>query len=383
MQLLAGLPVLSATIMSPIYPIMLRELGLSNAQLGTIASTGTLVALVTSLTIGVIKINISRYRLMQYLLTLYITGLLVCASAFLFRNSAYVTLLFGRCLIGMGEIGGLQQVIACLSSDSEIEDKSRVFGKVEASASAGAASGPIIGSVLATVAWWLGYAVPAILMAVILITLARSLSNLKYFRTRVEGNKSKGKLGISKYTIIAGFSCLFLMFALSAMQTFVVGYFIKEIGMKIGLAGLFVAVHALCMAIAASIIGKRNTIRTVPTNISLGLFTFGLLLFMLTRLTNIGMIFASAIIGGLGCGIILPSANLLSSQFSNIDNAQTSTSIVYTLRISGSVLGPLTFGLLLTAGYRLTFTIFGTILIAASFILFRLMKNSHLSLVKE
>lgn len=377
MQLLSMVPVLSSTILSPIYPTMLRELGLTNSQLGTIASTGTLVALITSITIGIIDLKISRYSLMRLLLSFYVVGLAICASTSIFRNYAFFLLLVGRSLVGMGEIGGLQQVLACLGSGQEISNKNSIFGKVEGAASAGAASGPIIGSMLLMLAWWLGYVLPAVMMAAVIIFFTPNLKEIDYFKSTLAKTNDLEETTISRYVIMAGFSCMLLMFALSSMQTFVVGYFVKDKSISTSYAGVYVALHALCMAISAMLIGKRTNIKNASRNILIGLILFGVLLIAITKLSSILWLYFMAIVGGTGCGMILPSANVISSNFSNPFNIKKVSSLVYVMRISGSVMGPFIFGHLISFGYNVSFSTYGIILIVMSVALFLLSKDAY------
>lgn len=362
-------PVFGSTIVSPIYPVMVKTLQLSSVEVGMISSVGAFTTLLGSPIIGCLSDRHGPLKMMRPLLMLYVIGTLICAASPFLGLSPFGLLLLGRSLQGFGELGGLQQGISLIASEVDEKSKGRLLSRVEASASAGGATGPLVGGVLASIAWWTGYLVPAALMTITMLFLLGSLSESSD-RSFPQADKAPPEeVCVSMRLVAAALSCFSLMFGLTGMQTFVVGYIVARFGVSPAIGGLFVSLHALAMSAAAFVSGKRLSEERAPRMIGVGLAGFGVMLLFVPRISNLTTLVACMALGGAACGLILPSSNLVGTSGVQANSAARTTSLIYMLRLCGSMAGSLAFGWMMKFGYSRAFTSVGAIVLMSGAVL--------------
>lgn len=379
---LSFVPVFSATIASPIYPVMSQALNLSAVRLGSIASMGALATLLGSPFVGYLGDRHGAVRIMRPLLSLYAIGALLCAVSPFLGLPPYMLLLLGRSLQGFGELGGLQQGISIIVSSADGDAKGRLLSQIEASASAGGATGPLVGGLLAGIAWWSGYLVPALLMAAIILLLLGSFESKKdrRFEAMAESDVSrsgrhagKGEFRLLARSVAAALSCFLLMFGLAGMQTFIVGYLVDKFSISPAFGGVFVSVHALAMSAAAFLSGRYISEKRAPAMVSAGLGGFAVMLMLAHRMPTLAALGGIMVAGGVACGLILPSSNLVGTAGVAPGFIARTTSFIYTLRLCGSMAGSMFFGWMIRFSYASAFSAMGVIILAGAAALYAML----------
>lgn len=366
---LSFIPVFGSTIVSPIYPVMVETLHLSSVKLGMLGSVGAFATLLGSPIVGYLSDRYGPLKMMRPLLMLYVIGTLICAASPFLGLPPFGLLLLGRSLQGFGELGGLQQGISLIATEADEKSKGRLLSRVEASASAGGATGPLVGGILASIAWWTGYLVPAALMTITILFLLGSLGEGSGGSYSQEGRVLPGKFRFSIRLAAAALSCFFLMFGLTGMQTFVVGYIVGRFDVSPAIGGLFVSLHALAMSLAAFVSGKRLSEKRAPGMIGIGLAGFGVMLLLVPGISNLTTLVVCMALGGAACGLILPSSNLVGTSGIQADSAARTTSLIYMLRLCGSMAGSFSFGWMMKFGYDRAFAAVGAIVLTSGAVL--------------
>lgn len=375
---LAFTPVFGATVLSPLYPSIMADLNLSTVQLGMIVSFGSVTTLLASPMAGILGDKWGVQAIMRPLLAIYVLGTLIAGLNYFLLLPAFLTLLLGRALQGCGEIGGLQQAISLVARNTTSDKRGRYMSRIEAFASAGAAIGPLIGGLLAQIGWWAGYFFPATLMAIIILTFPSSLktSTLKPVRTRPPSFRP------TKSVVAAGLSSGALMLGLSGMQTFIVGYLTTRFGLSPMEGGVYVSSHALIMSLSAFVCSRWINADRAFKFVGVGLGGFALTLLSLPFIMSPGITMIVMMLGGVCCGLILPSSNLMGTSSVPIELSSRATSTIYVLRLSGSMIGSVAFGWLLQWGYTGMFMMGGGVLLIAAVILPLVMASERMALQK-
>ena len=172
------------------------------------------------------------------------------------------------------------------------------------------------------------------------------------------------------------------MLGLSGMQTFIVGYLTTRFGLSPMEGGAYVSIHALIMSLSAFVCSRWINADRAFKFVGVGLGGFALTLLSLPFIMSPGITMIVMMLGGVCCGLILPSSNLMGTSSVPIELSSRATSTIYVLRLSGSMIGSVAFGWLLQWGYTGMFMMGGGVLLVAAVILPLVMASERMALQK-
>ena len=213
---------LGNSMLIPIFPEMKSALKLSQMQVSLTITVFSIAAAIFIPILGYLSDRFSRkIIIVPSLIVFGLGGLLAGFSAAIFSN-AYVWILIGRTLQGIGAAGTAPIAMALTGDLFKGSERSRVLGLVEASNGLGKVLSPILGSLLGLIVWYsVFFAFPAIcLISIILCWIFIKEKSFRQapppFRKYLLGLLSVFKLeGRWLFvTYLAGGTCLFTLFGI-------------------------------------------------------------------------------------------------------------------------------------------------------------------------
>lgn len=338
---------LGNSMLIPILPAMKSALKLSQMQVSLTITVFSISAALFIPILGYLSDRFSRKIVIVPSLILFgIGGLVAGFSATIFQN-AYVWILIGRILQGIGAAGTAPIAMALTGDLFKGGEQSRVLGIVEASNGLGKVLSPILGAILGIFAWYsIFFAFPAI--CIISIVLSAFFINEKGFRQAPPPFRkyAKGLLSVFKHegrwlfvTYLAGGTCLFTLFGILFYLSDVLEgeHHIKGI-----VKGLILAIPLLVMVTTSYITGSKIG-KNLQKMKSLIIFGFALmtvaytLLVFFEKLTPFLIVLA---ISSIGAGLVLPCVNSLITGSVGKERRGFVTSLYGSVRFAGVAIGP-------------------------------------------
>ncbi|SET67907.1 MFS transporter, ACDE family, multidrug resistance protein [Oceanobacillus limi] len=338
---------LGNSMLIPIFPDMKSSLNISQMQVSLTITVFSIAGAIFIPIVGYLSDRYSRKIIIIPSLILFgLGGLLAGIAAALF-SKAYIWVLIGRTLQGIGAAGTAPVAMALTGDLFKGGEQSRVLGIFEASNGLGKVLSPIIGALLGLIIWHsVFFAFPAITLISLLLVLffVKEKSNRqapppfrKYVRGLFSVFKHEGRWLFTTY--LAGGTCLFTLFGIlfflsDKLET---KYEIDGV-----LKGLILAIPLLVMVttsyITGSKIGKNFEKMKKLQLIGFGLMTlsYGTLVFLEKIIPFLAVLALSSI----GAGLILPCVNSLITGAVGKERRGFVTSLYGSVRFLGVALGP-------------------------------------------
>jgi len=338
---------LGNSMLIPILPKMKSELGLTQLQASLTITVFSIAAAIFIPILGYLSDRFSRKIIIVPALILYgIGGLLAGIGASILEKS-YMWILIGRTLQGIGAAGTAPIAMALTGDLFKGGEESRVLGIVEASNGLGKVLSPIIGSLLAIVAWYgVFYAFPAICLISVLLSwiFIKEKRNRqapppfgKYARGLMTVFKNEGRWLFTTY--LAGATCLFTLFGILFYLSDVLEIQYSINGVK---KGLILAIPLLIQGgtayITGSKIGKNMVI--MKSLIVLGFTLMFISYISLTLIEKIVPFLFVLVISSVGTGLVLPCINSLITGSVGKERRGFVTSLYGSVRFIGVAVGP-------------------------------------------
>mgnify|MGYP001175439704 CR=1 FL=1 len=338
---------LGNSMLIPIFPEMKSALKLSQMQVSLTITVFSIAAAIFIPILGYLSDRFSRkIIIVPSLIVFGLGGLLAGFSAAIFSN-AYVWILIGRTLQGIGAAGTAPIAMALTGDLFKGSERSRVLGLVEASNGLGKVLSPILGSLLGLIVWYsVFFAFPAIcLISIILCWIFIKEKSFRQapppFRKYLLGLLSVFKLeGRWLFvTYLAGGTCLFTLFGI----LFYLSDILEEKHDIDGvIKGLILAIPLLFMVTTSYITGskigkdKEKMKKLMLIGFSFMSISYGLLV-LFEKLVPFLLILA---LSSVGAGLILPCVNSLITGSVGKERRGFVTSLYGSVRFIGVAIGP-------------------------------------------
>lgn len=348
---LASIPLvmtLGNSMLIPVLPTMEKVLNISSFQSSLIITVYSIVAILLIPIAGFLSDKWGRKKIIIPSLIIAGVGGLISGFAGLLLDNAYVFILFGRLLQGVGAAGASPIVLPLVGDMfQKDEDVSSALGVIETANTFGKVLSPVLGAVLAAIIWFIPFfafpvfcAISIILVLILVktpkkdqekVTVSRFLENIKKIL------KIDGKWLYSIFFI----GCI-LMFVLFGELFYLSTIFEDQYQIKDIQKGLYLAIPlgALCLAsfFTGKLIKENKILMKWLT--FFGVLVLGITGFLVIFSTKLWYLIGLFTLGGIGIGVSLPSLDALITEGIQKEQRGTITSLYSSMRFVGVAAGP-------------------------------------------
>lgn len=374
--------VLGNSMLVPILPDLQEKLGISQFQ-------SSLVITLFSVTAGLV-IPISGYLSDRFSRKgIIIPSLIVYGAAGILAGlgavwNSYTVLIIARAIQGLGAAGTAPIAMALAGDLYNDGTESKALGLTEASNGTGKVVSPILGSLLALIAWYAPFfAFPLFcllsLLAVIFLLKEPERKNeppkLREYISEVgKVMKKKGRWLIASF--VAGSIALFVLFGVLFYLSDILETAPYNIdGIK---KGMVLAIPLLGLVITSyttgSVIKQNGALMRWLMNIGLAVMTIslGLCIFFFNK--NIYVFIGLLTLSSIGTGLLLPCLNTMITGSVERDQRGMITSLYSSLRFLGVAFGPPLFGWMMDKSHQIVFITVSTLAAITLALVFFLIK---------
>lgn len=366
---------LGNSMLIPILPKMETELNISAFQASLTITVFSVAAAIFIPIFGYLSDRLTRKKIIIPALTLYGVGGLLAGAAAAWFASPFIWIMAGRVLQGIGAAGTTPIAMALTGDLFKGGQQSKVLGLVEASNGFGKVLSPIVGSLLALLAWYGPFwGFPVFVLISLLLTTFFIKEKKKKKEPMPFGTYVKGLFSVFKHegrwlftAYLAGATCLLTLFGILFYLSDVLETTYNIDGV---LKGCILAIPLLFMMttslITGSKIGKR--LQRMKTSIMIGFLLMTISFSALVFFHKLVPFIAILVISSVGTGLVLPCLNSLITGSVGQEMRGFVTSLYGSVRFLGVAAGPPLFEVLmnwsrtgmflLTAGLTLLLGIF-------------------------
>lgn len=339
--------VLGNSMLIPVLPNIKSELAISQFQTSLVITVFSVSAGIMIPVLGYLSDRFSRKAVVIPALTLYGLGGLLAGSAAAWFSNAYLWLLTGRIMQGIGAAGTTSMAMALAGDLFKGGEQSKVLGLVEASNGFGKVISPVLGSLLALIVWYAAFfAFPVFCFISILLTIFfikekrktnRSLPAGKYARSLFSVFKTEGK-----WLAVAYFSGAVCLFTLFGILFYISDILENKYGINGVWKGCILAVPLLFMTTSSYITGSKigKNLKLMKRIIVTGLLLMTISFFVLIFLHTLIPFFSVLALSSIGTGLVLPCINSLITGSVSAGKRGFVTSIYSSVRFFGTAIGP-------------------------------------------
>jgi len=333
--------VLGVSSITPAFPKIVQELGISSKAIGLLITVFTFPGVVLTPVLGILADRFGRKKILVPALMVF--GIAGGACAFARDFDLLLILRFFQG-IGAASLGSLNvTIIGDLYSGKE---RATAMGYNASVLSIGTASYPAVGGALATLGWYYPFALPFIAIPMGLLVLfslknpeLRNEQDLKeYFSNAWQSIKNRRVVGLFLASVIT-----FIMLY-GAYLT----YFPLLIGGSFGappwMIGLIMAVMSLATAFTSSQLGRLAEIYSERTLLKATFILYALALVMIPFVPNLWAFLIPIIIFGIAHGVNIPNLQTLLAGLAPIEYRAAFMSVNGMVLRLGQTLGPLVMG---------------------------------------
>lgn len=364
---LAGVPfmmVLGNSMLIPVLPQMKQALDISQFKVSLVITLFSIPAGLAIPILGYLSDRFSRKPIIIISLVVYALGGVIAGLAAVFlQKAAYLVIMAGRILQGIGAAGTAPLAMALAGDLYKSKERSKSLGALEAANGLGKVVSPILGSLVGLFAWWAVFFVFPILCIPLIVALLFSVKEphketkpapfAQYLNSLRKIFQKKGFFLVGLF--LAGGTVLFTLFGL---LFYLSDYLETEYGLDGVKKGLIIAIPVLAMAstsyltgVVASGKGKLAKPLIIGGLGILALSTGLLALFYRHIYLLIGLL----VLGGIGTGMVLTNLNTLITSSCAKEERGMITSLYGSIRFFGVAAGPPLFGLLMEKSIFWTF----------------------------
>lgn len=361
---LASIPLivtLGNSMLIPVLPELERQLRVTTLQISMVITTYSVVAIFLIPVAGYLSDRYGRKKIiLPSLVITGIGGLIAGLSAWWVKDS-YWLILAGRFVQGIGSAGAMPIVIPLVGDMfRKDDDVSQGLGIIETANTFGKVVSPVLGSALAVVIWFLPFLAIPVFCAVAIVLVAFfvhvpkggqanstsgdseiSSANAQTLREFVQSIRSifkhKGRWLWAIFAI--GGVCMVVIFG---SMFFLSSKLEDDFGIDGIVKGLILAIPLLFLCVTSYVTGKKisDHKRLMKWMAFAGCVTQTGAIAAAALLTNIYMLIAALVIGGIGIGLVLPCLDSLITE--GIEKAErgTVTSLYTSVRFIGVAVGP-------------------------------------------
>jgi len=334
--------VLGVSSITPAFPTMARELGITGGQVGLLITSFTLPGAILAPLLGIMADRFGRKRIL--LPSLFLFAIAGTACAFI-QN--FNLLLGMRALQGIGaaSLGSINSTIIgdLYSGRRRVE----AMGLNASALSIGVASYPAIGGALALLGWNYPFLLSIIALPIGILVLT-VLKNPEPRNYQGIGEYLSGTWKYLKNIKVAG------LFA-AGMLSFIIlygcylTYFTLLMGESFGasslIIGIIMSIASLSNAAIASQLGRINRRLSLPAIINLGFSLYALAMVLVPFMPNLWLLLIPAVICGMANGANMPSIQTSVAELAPLEYRAAFMSLNTTMLRLGQTIGPPLIGL--------------------------------------
>jgi ACDE family multidrug resistance protein len=367
--------VLGNSMLIPILPRIKAELNITQLEVSLIITLFSISAALMIPLLGFLSDRYGRKKVIIPSLFLFAAGGVVAGLAawFLTERTAYLTILVGRSIQGIGAAGTAPITMALVGDIFKGGAQSKALGIIEATNGLGKVASPILGTLIALIAWFAPFFAFSVLCLLAIIgvwvltkepPLASEPPKLgTYLSSVAQIFKQSGRWLIATFFI--GTIGLFVLFGVLFYLSDILETRYQIDGLR---KGYILAIPLLAMAMTSYLTGKliKKNFQLMKTLIVVGLLTMASALLPLIFLDQLLWLIILLSINGIGIGLALPCINSFITGSVGKAKRGIITSLYGSVRFGGVAIGPPVFGWLMT---KQNWVLFGSnvvlILIAA------------------
>jgi len=363
---LAGVPlimVLGNSMLIPVLPDIKNALQLTSVQTSLLITFFSVPAGAIIPLAGFLSDRYGRKVVIIPSLILYGLGGIVAALASLFlHESAYLGILVGRALQGLGAAGTAPIAMALCGDLFSGKQRSQSLGTIESFNGLGKVISPVLGSALGLITWYTTFIFFPIAVFPVVLGVwffvkenfdKRCKQDLKVYIGNF-ANVFKENTGLLLASYLAGSIALMVLFGI---LFYLSEYLEQQYGLDGVKKGLYLAIPVLFMSSTSFITGFiiKGKLALMKTFVVSGLAVMTGALLILPFINNFFWYFVAISVVGVGAGLVLPALNTLITSTASIEERGLVTSLYGSVRFLGVAFGPPIYGFLVNKGVSLMF----------------------------
>jgi ACDE family multidrug resistance protein len=344
LQIVSGvtlMAVLGVSSITPAFPKIGQELGISSQAIGLLITVFTLPGVVLTPVLGVLADRWGRKKILVPALMLFGIAGGACAFARDFNLLLIMRFFQG---IGAASLGSLNVTI--IGDLYPGKERIAAMGFNATVLSIGTASYPAIGGALATLGWYYPFILPFLAIPIGFLVLSslktpelKNEQNLKeYFSNAWNGIKNRQVVGLFFSSVIT-FIILY-----GSYLTYFPFLIADSYGATPLIIGVMMAMMSLTTALTASQLGKLAKSYSERTLVKAAFVLYALALAMVPFITNLWALLIPIIIFGIAHGVNIPSRQALLAGLAPMDYRAAFMSVNGMVLRLGQTLGPLFMG---------------------------------------
>ncbi|MCY8233507.1 MFS transporter [Priestia endophytica] len=376
--LLPFIMVLGNSSLIPILPEIQQNLNLNDTQTSFILSAFSLPAALAIPFVGILSDRYGRRKLIVLSLILVILGSLIAGvSEIVGSQYSYSLLTVGRIIQGVGAAGTTPLAMALAGDLFSGDRRAKVLGILEVYNGIGKVIAPIIGAVIALIAWYALFFLFPLVAIIPLIGVARYVKEEKQkstvsFSTYIKklGKVLKREQRWLYPMFFLGGLCLFLLFG----SLYYLSFLIEE---KYRMDGFFkgtsFAIPLGAMTITSYWTGKRIKEDKILMGklIIVGITFLISMFFVMVLFHSLSVLMFCLTIALGGLGFLLPCINMLVTSSVRDEERGFIVSIYGMVRFIGVALGPIIFEVWMSDVETMFYYAFMLIVIASLWVMLR------------
>ena len=335
--------VLGVSSITPAFPKIERQFGLSSQQVGLLITVFTLPGVLLTPVLGVMADRLGRKKVLAPSLILFGIAGFSCTFARDFQSLIILRLLQGT---GAASLGSLN--VTLVGDFFESRQRAIAMGYNASVLSIGTAAYPAIGGMLATIAWYFPFVLPVLALPIALIVIF-SLDNLEitnqkklkdYLLTAWKYVNDIRIIGIfiaSICTFIILYGAYLTYFPFLLDHTFQASAFI---------IGILMSAMSVSTAITSFQIGKLTQKYLGRTLLKAAFILYAFSMILIPFVLSLWWLLFPLVLFGIAQGLNIPSLQTLLADLAPSENRAAFMSINGMVLRLGQTLGPLVMGLI-------------------------------------
>src|SRR5699024_9845158 len=371
---------LGNSMLIPILPVMEEKLDISKLQSSYIITVYSVVAIICIPIAGYLSDRYGRKKVMVPALILTGIGGLIAGLAAWKMDSAFVVILIGRILQGIGASGAMPIVFPLVGDMFRRDDEaSTTLGIIETSNTVGKVLSPILGSALTAVVWFLPFFSIPVFCAISVLMII--------FLIKDKGNDDGEPMPFKEYwqlikdvfrehkrwliaIFIIGAILMFILFGFLFYLSSILEDKFDFDGIK---KGLLLAIPLLALSIASYVTGKKieSRLRLMKWITFIGIVLAGCSVAVISFMDHFIYLIIIFLICGTGIGMALPCMDSLITESLDKTVRGAVTSIYSSMRFIGVAAGPPAIAVLMKQNIFWMVSLLTLFALAAGFLAFR------------
>jgi len=334
--------VLGVSSITPAFPKITRELGITGGQVGLLITFFTLPGALLAPVMGVMADRYGRKRILIPSLFLFAVAGTACTFIKDFNVLLGVRVVQG---IGAASLGSINSTIIgdLYSGKRRVE----AMGLNASVLSIGVASYPSIGGALAMLGWNYPFLLPllAIPVGILALTMLKNPEPRNYQNIREYLSGTWGYLRNIKVAGLFAAGMLSFVVLYGAYLTYLTLLMDEKFGASSLTIGIIMTISSLSNAAIASQLGRINRLFSLPTIIKVSFTLYALSMVIIPFMPSLWLLLIPAIISGIANGANLPSIQTSVAELSPIEYRGAFMSLNTMMLRVGQTIGPPLIGL--------------------------------------